>query len=238
MKAAVDLHIHSALSPCADNDMTPNNIVNMALLKGLDIIAITDHNSSANIEALVKCGEKRNLIVVPGIEVETKEEIHILCLFEDVERAVRMGKIIAEALPKIKNRADILGEQLIINENDEVVSDCSDMLLTAAQLSTEEILSHVSCLKGIAIPAHVDRPSYSILSNLGVIPREYGIKCLELSKNCNFDIYKKINPDFRSYRHIRSSDAHSLGDILERENFIEIGDLTIKALFESLNGRY
>ena len=122
MNIAVDLHIHSALSPCADDDMTPNNIVNMAILKKLDAIAVTDHNSCDNAEAIVKLAGSQ-LIVVPGMEVETKEEVHVLCYFEDVDKLLDFGELIRTKLPSVANIPQIFGNQLIIDENDQIIGE-------------------------------------------------------------------------------------------------------------------
>lgn len=234
MKAAIDLHIHSALSPCADETMTPNNIVNMAMLKGLDIIAVTDHNSTDNLEAVAKCAEKRDILFIPGLEIETKEEVHLISLFKDMRGAFEMGKIVRKSLPDIKNREDILGEQLIMDENDNVVDHYQSMLITATKLSVDQVFEHVSKLEGVVIPAHVDRSSYSILSNLGVIPDYYNIRYLEISKDCHISKFKQNYPNLIKYNYIKSSDAHYLGDILERESLIEIDELTVETLIKFL----
>jgi PHP family Zn ribbon phosphoesterase len=110
MELAVDLHIHSVLSPCSNRDMTPNNIINMSLLKGLDIIAVADHNTAGNAETVLKCARSRSIMAVPGMEVETMEEVHILCLFPNLEAVVSMEELVYESLPSIKNREEIFGE--------------------------------------------------------------------------------------------------------------------------------
>ena len=115
MSLYYDFHIHTALSPCGDDDMTPNNIINMAALKGLDAIAITDHNCALNVRACCECGKAAGLIVVPGMEVETSEEVHVVCLFDDVDKAEKFGEYVSGHIPPIKNRIDIFGEQLGIS---------------------------------------------------------------------------------------------------------------------------
>lgn len=234
MKYAVDLHIHSALSPCADKDMTPNNIINMALLKGLDAIAITDHNSGANLEAVSKCAKKSGLLFIPGIEVETSEEVHLVCLFPDVESALKMHCCISEALPPLKNRKDIFGEQLILDENDRVTGEEDQMLITATNLSVYDVFGSAALLGGAVIPAHVDRPSYSMLSNLGMIPDDLGIKYLEISRNCDKYEFRASRPELDGFGLIRSSDAHYLGDMLERESLLELGELSPRAVIDML----
>ena len=121
MKFSYDFHIHSALSPCAEEEMTPNNIVNMAVLNGLDLIAVTDHNAAGNLEAIEKCARRKNLVLVPGIEVESEEEVHVICLFPDVKSAMEMADMVKEHLPAIENREDILGTQYLFDEWDRIV---------------------------------------------------------------------------------------------------------------------
>lgn len=234
MKFAVDLHIHSSLSPCSDNDMTPNNIVNMAVLKGLDIIAVTDHNTINNFEAVSECAKDKNLTVVPGMEIETREEVHLLCLFPDLEAALKVQNVVNNKLPKIKNREDIFGQQIVMDENDNIKGYEEHLLLTAVNLSVQDVYCAVRTVQGVVIPAHVDRQSYSILSNLGAVPEELDIKYLEVSKSCSLNDYISKNPQLAKYKFIRSSDAHTLGDILERENFIELEENSINVLLNEL----
>lgn len=233
MKAYIDLHIHSALSPCANNEMTPNNIVNMAYIKGLDIIAVTDHNSVENCEAVLKCAKERGIIVVPGMELETSEEVHLICLFPGMVEALRMQEIVYKALPDLKNREDIFGQQIIMDGNDNVIRHCDRLLLTASSLSVEEVFGNVTLLGGAVVPAHIDRDSYSIVSNLGIIPDNLGIKYLEISKGCDRLQYLDNNPWLGKFGLIRSSDAHSLGDILERESFIDLEELSVECLIKT-----
>lgn len=221
MKYYYDFHIHSALSPCGDNDMTPNNIVNMAMVKGLDIIAVTDHNSAENIEAIMERGRARDMIVIPGMEIESAEEVHMVCLFPDVESVRAMQEKVSAALPTIQNREDVFGEQLIINAKDEQVGKVSQMLITATGMSVEEIFEEVRGLGGVCFPAHVDRDSYSILSNLGAIPEDLDIDMIEISSKCDQTEFLERHPELKKYRTVVSSDAHYLWDISERTNFFE-----------------
>ncbi|HEY9060192.1 MAG TPA: PHP domain-containing protein [Pseudobacteroides sp.] len=234
MRLAYDLHIHSALSACSDKDMTPNNIVNMSLLKELDIIAVTDHNSAENLEAVIKCAEGKGILVVPGMEVETMEEIHAVCLFPGLAEAKKMQEIIYENLPPIKNREDIFGRQIIFDENDNETGTLDRLLLTAASLSIEELNRIVKGLKGVMVPAHIDRSSYSVLSNLGSIPENLGFKFLEVSKKADMGVLKKQYPEAINYDIIMSSDAHSLECISERESFIDIDEKTIECLISKI----
>ncbi len=234
MNYAYDLHIHSALSPCADNEMTPNNIVNMAVLKGLDVIALTDHNSGANLEAVGRCAEKAGLLFIPGMEVETAEEVHLVCLLPDIANALELNGQISGALPAIANREDIFGRQLIMDENDIVTGEEKQMLITAACLTVDEVCRRVNRLGGVVIPAHVDRSSYSILSNLGMVPKNLPVGNLEISRSCDQYLFRTTRPELDHYNLIKSSDAHSLEDILERESFLDLRSLSVQALLEAL----
>lgn len=242
MRYYYDLHIHTALSPCGDNDMTPNNVVNMSLLKGLDIIAVTDHNSVQNAGAVAEAGRKNGLIVVFGMEIETAEEVHVVALFPDRESAYGVQEIIYRHMNGIKNREDIFGEQRILDGQDELQGRVDQLLITAVSLMIEEVFQIVAEAGGVCIPAHVDRDSHSILSNLGMVPEDLAVSNIEISKNCDRVTFLGANPGLERYGVLRSSDAHYLWDISERENYIETerqikdaGDV-VELLKKPLNG--
>ena len=233
MKYWVDLHIHSCLSPCAEDDMTPNNIVNMAVLKGLDIIAVTDHNSIENVEAVLKAGSNAGLVVVPGMELCTSEEIHLVVLFPDILRAKEFEAMVYDNITN-NNREDIFGTQIIMNSNDEEIGSEERMLSGACGLDTENAIKLVRKLNGVVIPAHVNREAYSMLNTLGAIPEEYAFHYLECSKSCKLDEFINENPELSAYPFIRSSDAHFLWDILETEVSLELEEKSIEALLNCL----
>ncbi|MBN4069507.1 MAG: phosphoesterase [Alkaliphilus sp.] len=232
MKLAIDLHIHSGLSPCADISMTPNNIVNMARLKGLDVIAITDHNSTKNLRTTWEIARKTDIIFVPGVELTTKEEVHVVCLFDSLEKAEYFQQVLDKNIVNIKNRVDVFGHQHIYNINDEIVDEYELMLMNATELSLENAIMQVKELNGVLIPAHIDRNSFSILSNLGFISPELEISTVEISNNCNYDELEKKHPYLNKYRKIVNSDAHVLGDILERTSFIEVEKKNAKSVLK------
>lgn len=217
-----DFHIHSALSPCADNEMTPNNIVNMAALMGLQCIAISDHNTVGNARAVIEAGKKSGLCVLPGIEVETEEEVHILTLFKRLEEAEALSDCIYNMLPDIKNRPDIFGEQIYMDENDNVLGIEEKLLISPAQLSINRLFELVKEHNGAFIPAHVDRHSYSVLTNLGFIPDELNIKFIEVSKTVS-DIggYLEARPDLKRYSVLQSSDSHRLESMVSEPAVLE-----------------
>lgn len=235
MKVAYDLHIHSSLSPCADNDMTPNNIVNMSVLKGLDVIAVTDHNSCANVRAVVKCAEQTKLLVIPGMELETSEEIHVVCLFPDVQSSEYMQKLVYSKLPAIKNQEKIFGEQLVLNENDELTGREDRLLLSSTSISINEVFQIVNDdLKGLAIPSHIDRSSNSVLASFGMMPEDINIACVEIKDKNTLDVLLQKHPTLKGMNKVYSSDAHYLWDIHERENFLKVEALSIPCIFDTL----
>ncbi len=229
MRIAVDLHIHSALSPCAQNDMTPNNIVNMAVLKGLDTIAITDHNSCDNVGAAIAAAGSR-LLILPGMEVQSREEVHLLCYFTDLAALNRFESVVRHHFQAPANDPQRFGHQLIINERDEVVGEKRELLISSIDLSIEEVVLEVRKRGGVVVPAHVDRPSYSILSQLGFIPPELGFNTLEVSKSCS-----GIISHDNKISYLFSSDAHCLADILERESFLFVGELSSNSIIQRLS---
>lgn len=229
MKISYDLHIHSCLSPCGDNDMTPNNIVNMASLLGLDVIAVSDHNSALNLPAVFKAAEKiegKKPLIIPAIEVCTSEEIHLLCLFYSLEQGLEFSNIIHEFLPDIKNDSKVFGDQLILDENDEVIGIEDKLLINAASIGVEKLLSYAKKLDFLVIPAHVDKNANSIIASLGFIPEEYGFSCIEVKNPEN-----KI--DFKG-RIITDSDAHYLEHISECEHFLEVDSFSVNGIIDLL----
>lgn len=217
-----DFHIHSALSPCADNDMTPNNIVNMAALSGLNAIAVSDHNTIGNVKALVEAGKNCGVEVIPAMEVETAEEVHILTLFPNIQAAEYVASEVYKSLPDIKNRPDIFGEQVIMDSGDNITGYEEKLLISPTNLSINSLFGLVLSAGGLFIPAHVDRHSYSILTNLGFIPEELDIKNIEISKNvADLDAYLDNRKDLKKYNVLRNSDAHYLQDIAQKDACID-----------------
>ena len=226
-----DFHIHSALSPCGDNDMTPNNIVNMAAISGLNTIAISDHNTIGNVGAAMEAGKNCGIYVIPGMEVETAEEVHILTLFPDMESAEYAAGEVYKKLPDIKNRPDIFGEQIIMDAEDNLVGYEEKLLISPTSLSINNLFDLVLSAGGLFIPAHVDRHSYSILTNLGFIPDELDIKNIEISKNvADLEAYLDNRQELKKYTIFRNSDAHYLQDIAQKDAYIDCEN--IKTIFK------
>jgi len=233
MEINYDLHLHTALSPCALEEMTPNNLVNMSLISGLDVIAVTDHNSCENVAAVMKVAEGTGLIVIPGLEVETMEEIHVVCLFETIEQANQLQDDVYRHLPPRRNNAKIFGEQLLLDESDEEVGRVDRLLSFATGISIDQLVDKVRSIGGVCIPAHVDRPSYSIISNLGMLPEHLSLPVLEISRFSNPLDYQESYP---SHMLIQSSDAHELGFVGICEKKLVVAEKSIKGVLEVLRG--
>lgn len=235
-KIALDLHIHSALSPCGEEEMTPNNIVNMAIIKELDYIAVTDHNSAKNLPAVMAVAEAigQGLCVLPGIEVTTKEEAHVLAYFENLAAAMKLDGILYQRLPAIINQPEIFGPQLIMNADDAVIGQVDKLLISATDIGIDELQTIVKSLGGVIVPAHIDRKAYSIVASLGFVPPDLEIATCEVSKRESIANVKKKKWFFKDYQFIQSSDAHQLEDIAEREYFIEVADMQKQTLLNYL----
>ena len=197
--------------------MTPNNIVNMSIIKGLDIIAVTDHNSCGNVEAVMKAaGDK--ILVVPAMEVETSEEIHMACYFRSLEDAKEAEKILKKNMTGIKNKTHIYGHQYFMDENDEITGEEENLLVTSTKLSIYEVFDMVNSFGGAAVPAHIDRTSYSVLSNLGIMPDDINFASVEITPKNR----KSMEEEYSGYNIISSSDAHYLENISEMEYKFEL----------------
>lgn len=214
-----DMHIHTVLSACAEVEMIPPLIVERALELGLSLIAITDHNSAENVAAVIKAAEGTNLTVLPGMEVETREEVHLLCLFDTLEQVLTMQGRVYNHLPRLKNKDDVFGPQFVVDATGEFLAYNDRLLLTATSLSVEGVVERVKDLGGICIPAHVDRPSYSLLANLGFIPQDLNLPALEISPYAKLTELLKRFPEIADYPLIVNGDAHRLSEINARTVF-------------------
>ncbi len=236
MKLYYDLHIHSCLSPCGDNDMTPYNLVNMAKIFGYDIIALTDHNSCKNCGSAMKIGEKIGITVVPGMEICTSEEIHAVCLFPTLEKAEAFSDYIYGTLPKIKNKEKIFGEQLIMDSADGILGKEEILLTTASGVSIDTLPALTAEYGGICYPAHIDRSSYSIISSLGDFSGDLDVSCFELTPKADEGQYFEKYPATKGKKVIRSSDAHYLENMREPEFYVELRENTPEELIKYLRG--
>ena len=234
MKYYYDLHMHSCLSPCGDMDMTPNNIVGMSKLLGLDVIALTDHNSVLNCKAVMKLGEENGLCVIPGMELTTMEEIHVVCLFPTYEKALQFNDYVKEHQMQFPNRVDIYGRQVIMDENDEEIGEVENLLILATDISVMDIKPLVESFDGVCYPAHINRDSMSIISSLGDIPPECDFKTAEVSSSGDVEKLKERYPILSDMLIVRDSDAHYLQNMRDAENFFELDELSIDSVLKKL----
>jgi predicted metal-dependent phosphoesterase TrpH len=213
LKYRADLHIHTVLSPCGDIEMTPRHIVAAAKGRGLHLIGITDHNSTLQCAEVKKVGEREGLYVLCGVEVNTREEVHALAFFETSQQLADFQIFIDKHLPSVKNNAEKFGYQLVINEEEEVLQEVDNLLITALSVSIEKVEAEVHRLEGIFIPAHINKMQNSILSQLGFLPPDLKVDGLELSKHTTKQVFLEKNKYLSKHHFIQSSDAHIIEDI-------------------------
>ena len=233
-KVYYDFHLHSCLSPCGDNDMTPAIIAGMAFINGLNAIALTAHNTVRNCTALKNAAEQYNITVLYGMELTTDEEVHTVCLFPDEKSASEWEEYVYSRLQKIKNNPDIFGRQYVMNETDQILGEEEFLLINAVNISFEEVFAPVYELGGIAYPAHVDKNANSLISNLGFVPPDSTFRLAEMHDLNNFDNLTASHPYFKNCKILSSSDAHYLPDINEAKNFLELDNLTPKGIINHL----
>lgn len=218
-----DLHIHSCLSPCADDDNTPNNIAGMATLCGLNIVALTDHNTCKNCPAFFAAAKKYGIIPIAGMEVTTSEDVHIICLFPSLESAMDFDSYIDSHRMKIPNRVDIFGNQFILDGDDNLIGTDEYLLSNATDLSIDDVAKIVPKYDGICYPAHIDRPSNGIIAVLGTFPETPYFSSVELNNSENREEYiSKYSLNDKNI--IVSSDAHILTDMRDKENYFLLED--------------
>lgn len=235
MKYFYDLHLHSCLSPCGDMDMTPNNITGMAKLLGLDVIALTDHNTCLNCEATIKAGKENGVLVIPGMELTTSEDIHAVCLFPTLERALDWNSYVDLNRIKVRNKPDIYGRQVIMNELDEETGEIEHLLLPATFISIMDAYKKAKEFGGICYPAHIDRDSLSILSVLGEIDPCCGFVTAELADRSKLDSLKAQHEILKTLNIATSSDAHYLENMRDAENTLELDELSAECLIKALD---
>lgn len=234
MKLSYDLHIHSCLSPCGDNDMLPSNIVGMAMLKQLDVIAVTDHCSCLNCPAVAKLAAAYGITALFGMELTTEEEVHVLCLFDELEKAMDFGSYVRTQYLDIMNVPEIFGEQLIVDEDDNVIGKEDTLLINATQIGFEQVFGLTEKYGGVMIPAHVEKKANSLLANLGAVPEDSRFTCFEMKHIGYREQISEQHPYFRNCRMITNSDAHYLEHINEPVNFLEADENTAAAVLKAL----
>ncbi|MBE6701288.1 MAG: PHP domain-containing protein [Ruminococcaceae bacterium] len=216
-----DLHIHSCLSPCGDDEMTPGNIVGMSSLKGLDIVAITDHNSFGNCPSFFKQCESFGIVSIAGSEITTIEDIHVLTLFETLEGAMDFNSYLDSRRTLFENEPEVFGRQLYVDCDDKIISEEKYLLINAVDLSVDNIYGEVKKYNGVAIPAHIDKMSNGIVGVLGTVP-PLDFESFEFHNPDNVLNYSRDYPTINGKNIISNSDAHYLWDINERVNYFDL----------------
>lgn len=209
-----ELHVHTVLSPCAGVEMIPPLIVSEALDQKISLIAITDHNATANIQAVQKAALGTELIVLPGVELQTQEEVHSLCLFDQLEQIEEFQAWISARLPDMQNRPDFFGEQFVVDETGEFLRREDRLLLNSVDASLNEAFEKVSSLGGLFIPAHVNRQAFGLLANLGFVPPDIPFPALEISRHITGDAATAAYPQLSKYPLIQNGDVHFLDGFL------------------------
>jgi predicted metal-dependent phosphoesterase TrpH len=230
-----DLHLHTVLSPCAEVEMTPPLIVRRACQLGLGLIAVTDHNASLNAAAVMEAARTTGLAVLPGMELQTREEVHMLCLFDSLHRCQQWQNEVWARLPQLENRDEVFGPQFVVDASGDWIRTESRLLATSADLSLEAAVARVHQLGGIAIPSHIDRPSFSLLTNLGFVPEELEADALEVTSRFRPDPTSPLWGRMKGWPLVVNGDAHRLEDMQTRTRLV-MEDVVISELLLALRG--
>lgn len=231
-----ELHVHTVLSPCAEVEMIPPFIVRTAVERGIHLIAVTDHNASANVAAVQQAAQGTNLTVLPGMELQTREEVHLLCLFDTLEQLAAWQATVDASLPDLENNVDYFGEQFVVDHTGDFIRREMRLLLTSSDLSLTEAVEGVTRLGGLAIPAHVDRTAFGLMANLGFVPTDVPIEALEISRHLRPAEAVAQFPQLEGFPLIRSGDTHRLGEFLGA-NVFRLEAPSIGELRMALQGR-
>lgn len=233
-----DLHIHTCLSPCGDPTMTPRRIIAAAKEKKVDIIAIADHNSADNVEAVTEAGKEEGIVVLGGMEVTTLEEVHVLTIFDRIEATLKLQNFIYKNLIPGANIENVFGEQLLVNSNDEVVGTNKRLLFAATRLTLRDIITFVHGLEGLVIASHIDRLTFGIIGQVGYIPENLNFDALEISSNTKEKYASKRFPEMKRYPIVSSSDAHHLEEIGTRVTSFSLTEPTLDQLRRALRSNH
>lgn len=213
--------------------MTPQNIANMAALAGYDIIAVADHNSTGNCKSVIEAAKHAGILAVPAMELTTMEEVHVLCFLPTIDAAIEFGKYVYTKLPDIKNRKDIFGSQLYIDEHGEVLREEEKLLISATDIGIYDIYDLVKSYGGTALPAHADRSSFSLISNLGFYDHAMRFPAIELTENCDSHIFKQTHSI--ALPHIINSDSHNLEQMPDAKNRIWLKHVSVNEVIQALD---
>ena len=231
-----ELHIHTVVSPCAGVEMIPPLIVQEAVAQEINLIAITDHNSTANVQAVQRAARDYDLTVLPGMEIQTLEEVHLLCLFDTVVQMESWQALVDTHMPPLENNIEFFGEQFVVDETGEFIRRETQLLLTSANLTLKEVVAEVNKLDGLAVPAHVNRQAYSLIANLGFVPPDLPFPALEISRHITPTEARQKFPQLKNYPLIQNGDVHYLDDFLGVNRFQMVAP-TIAEIRLALSGQ-
>lgn len=237
----IDLHVHTALSPCASEDMVPPLVCSIVKYLGIDVIAITDHNTAENVPAFMSAGKEFGVEIFPGMEVQTKEDVHMVCLFDTLEQVLNWQKIVYEHLPDLKNNKESFGEQLVVDQQGNKISEVERLLLLGTDLSIEEVVGGVHHLGGLCIAAHIDRQVFSLWESMGFIPADLPLDGVELTPHLPRKQEQLDQLQERGFSYLVSSDAHYLDNLYPPQCFAAMESCSVKELRLALrkrDGRY
>jgi predicted metal-dependent phosphoesterase TrpH len=229
-----DLHVHTVLSPCAGVEMIPPLIVEQAISQGIELLAITDHNASANAGAVMQAALGTGLIVLPGMELQTREEVHLLCLFDTLEQLAAWQSLVDGLLPDVPNRAEFFGEQFVVDATGEFIRREERLLLNSVNIDLEDAASQVRALGGLAIPAHINRKANGLMEMLGLLPP--GFEALEISRHITAAGAREKYPQIGDVALMQNGDVHHLDDFLGVMEF-ELAQPAIAEIRLALAGR-
>jgi len=215
--------------------MIPPLIVERAEQLALGLIAITDHNSAENVAAVIAAARGHELAVLPGMEVQSREEVHLLCLFDSVVQVLSWQEEVYAHLPPLKNNAEVFGPQFVVNAEGEFQRYNERLLLTSVSLSVEEVAQGVMERQGLCVAAHIDRPAFSLLANLGFVPPAARFAALELSRQANPEQMRARNPSLSGYSFIASGDAHRLEEMCD-QTILTMEEPTIAEISRAFRG--
>lgn len=235
MQLSYDLHIHSCLSPCGDDESTPANIAMLAKMLGLGVAALTDHNTCKNCPAFFEAAQAAELLPIAGMELTTQEEIHVVCLFPQLDNAMEFDKYVHDKIMPIKNKPEIYGNQLIKNSDDETIGIEDICLINATDIDFYSVKPLVKSYGGIIIPAHIDRKAFSLINTLGDVPPDAGFDCVEIKYPEAVENLTAKYPYIGECKVIFDSDAHMLENISMGENKIEVEEATAQGVLRTLS---
>lgn len=236
----VDLHIHTVLSPCGDLEMSPVNIVKKAKERGIDIIGISDHNSTLHAPLINELAAKEKIVVMMGAEVTTKEEVHCLCFFETEEKLAVFQKYLETYLPHIANDNEKFGYQVVVNKEEEIVEEVEWLLITGINQSIDQLEKKVHELDGLFIPAHINKMQNSVISQLGFLPFDLNVDAIEITRHISKKTFLEKNTYLKDKTFIKSSDAHCIdlvGDVYTEFFMNEASFNEVKMALRNEEGR-